>query len=40
MKKKPYEKPAIVHSEKSETRALLCAKTDAGTCGPSGPITS
>ena len=37
--KKPYVKPAIIHSEKVEARAVICSKsTDA--CGPSGPITS
>jgi hypothetical protein len=38
--KKPYEKPAIIHSEKVEARAVQCAKSDAGSCGPNGPITS
>ena len=39
MVKKPYVKPAIIHSEKVEARAALCSRsTDA--CGPSGPITS
>jgi len=37
--KKPYVKPAIIHSEKVEARAVQCAKTD-DSCGPSGPITS
>jgi hypothetical protein len=37
--KKPYQKPAIVHSEKIEARAVACAK-EAGTCDSSGPITS
>jgi hypothetical protein len=36
--KKPYEKPAIVHSEKIEARATSCVK-EAGACG-AGPITS
>jgi hypothetical protein len=37
--KKPYEKPAIIHSEKVEARAVECSKgTD--TCGPTGPVTS
>jgi hypothetical protein len=37
--KKPYEKPAIVHSEKVEARAVQCSKaTDS--CGPGGPVTS
>ena len=37
--KKPYVKPAIIHTEKVEARAVQCAKLD-DTCGPSGPITS
>lgn len=37
--KKPYLKPAIIHTEKVEARAVLCTKADE-TCGPSGPITS
>jgi hypothetical protein len=36
--KKSYERPAIVHTEKLEARALSCSKQDA-TCG-SGPIQS
>ncbi len=37
MPKKPYQKPAIVYSEKVEARAGTCAKADATTCsaGPS-----
>lgn len=38
--KKPYEKPAIIHSEKVEARAVQCAKADDATCGPNGPVTS
>ena len=38
--KKPYEKPAIIHSEKVEARAVQCAKSDAAACGPNGPLTS
>jgi hypothetical protein len=38
--KKPYEKPAIVYSEKVEARAVTCSKSDESTCGPGGPITS
>jgi len=37
--KKPYVKPAIIHSEKVEARAVQCMKAD-DSCGPSGPITS
>jgi hypothetical protein len=36
--KKPYEKPAIIHTEKIEARAVTCTKADAS-CG-AGPITS
>ncbi len=37
--KKIYEKPAIVHTEKLEARAVTCAKSDDTTCG-AGPIMS
>jgi hypothetical protein len=37
--KKPYEKPAIIHSEKVEARAVQCSKNN-DSCGPSGPVTS
>lgn len=37
--KKPYEKPAIIHSEKIEARAASCVKADSNACG-AGPITS
>jgi hypothetical protein len=37
--KKTYEKPTIVHTEKLEARAVVCAKADADTCG-AGPIQS
>jgi len=37
--KKPYEKPAIIHSEKIEARATQCVKSDSTACG-AGPITS
>ena len=37
--KKPYVKPAIIHTEKVEARAVVCTRSD-DTCGPSGPITS
>ena len=39
MVKKPYAKPAIVHTEKLEARAINCAKADDTTCG-AGPIQS
>ena len=37
--KKTYEKPAIVHTEKLEARAINCAKADDAGCG-GGPIQS
>jgi hypothetical protein len=37
--KKPYEKPAIIHTEVIETRAAVCAK-GLDQCIPFGPITS
>jgi hypothetical protein len=37
--KKPYEKPAIIHTEKLEARAVTCAKNDVASCN-AGPITS
>jgi len=37
--KKPYEKPAIIHTEKIEARATSCIKINDGSCG-AGPITS
>jgi hypothetical protein len=37
--KKAYEKPAIIHTEKIEARAVACAKTD-DACAQRGPITS
>jgi len=36
--KKTYERPAILHTEKLETRAVVCTKADAS-CS-SGPIQS
>ncbi len=36
--KKAYEKPAIVHTEKIEARAVTCSKST-DVCAP-GPITS
>ena len=38
MKKKIYERPAIIHTEKLEARATNCIKADF-TCNP-GPIQS
>jgi hypothetical protein len=37
--KKAYEKPAIIHTEKIEARAVACSKSD-DACRTSGPITS
>lgn len=37
--KKTYERPAIVHTEKLEARAVACAKSDETSCG-AGPISS
>ena len=37
--KKVYEKPAVVHTEKIEARAVTCTKADSTAC-ESGPITS
>jgi len=37
--KKSYQKPAIVHTEKIEARAVTCQKADDNACG-GGPITS
>jgi hypothetical protein len=36
--KKNYEKPAIVHTEEIEARAVQCSKADTAAC--TGPITS
>ena len=37
--KKSYERPAIIHTEKLEARAVLCSKaTDS--CVATGPIQS
>ncbi len=40
--KKIYEKPAIIHTEKIEARAVRCAKLDDSPGGPcdGGPVTS
>ena len=42
MKKKTYERPAIVHTEKLEARATSCAKADSSctTGAQTGPIQS
>ena len=37
--KKTYEKPAIIHTETIEARAIRCAKVDDSSC-PGGPVTS
>ena len=37
--KKTYEKPAVVHTEKIEARAVSCNKADSTNC-EAGPITS
>lgn len=37
--KKPYEKPAIVWTEKLTIRAVTCAASD-DACATRGPITS
>jgi hypothetical protein len=37
--KKSYEKPAIIHSEKVEARAVQCSKAS-DQCGTTGPVTS
>jgi hypothetical protein len=37
--KKVYERPAIVHTEKLEARAVACAKATDAQCG-AGPIQS
>ena len=37
--KKIYERPAIVHTEKLEARAVNCAKENDATCGQ-GPVQS
>ena len=37
--KKTYERPEIVHTEKLEARAVVCAKATTETCG-AGPIQS
>ena len=37
--KKSYEKPAVVHTEKLEARAINCAKENDANCG-SAPVQS
>jgi len=37
--KKTYEKPAIIHTEAIEARAVTCSKADTAACAV-GPITS
>ena len=37
--KKTYERPAIVHTEKLEARAVVCMKADSNACA-AGPIQS
>jgi hypothetical protein len=37
--KKTYEKPAIIHTEKIEARAVACSKTD-DACAARGPVQS
>jgi hypothetical protein len=37
--KKIYERPAVIHTEKLEARAVTCAKADDATCG-AGPVQS
>ena len=37
--KKTYERPAIVHTEKLEARAVACSKASDGACA-AGPIQS
>jgi len=43
MKKKTYERPEIVHTEKLEARATVCEKADSSCQSPqgtTGPIQS
>jgi len=37
--KKTYVRPAIIHTEKLEARAVSCARVDEASCGV-GPIQS
>ena len=36
-KRRPYEKPAVIHTEKVKARAVVCALSNE-TCGPNGPL--
>lgn len=38
--KRPYEKPAVVHSQPIETRAVNCARGDEACRTQGGPIGS
>ena len=38
--KKSYEKPAIIHTEKIEARAVACSKSDDTCRANGGPATS
>lgn len=38
--KKTYEKPAIIHTEKIEARAVSCAKADDTCVQSGGPLSS
>jgi hypothetical protein len=37
--KKTYERPAIIHTEKLEARAVVCGKAD-NTCQDTGTVQS
>jgi hypothetical protein len=39
MTKKPYERPAVTHTEKLEGRAAVCDKADDAVC-TTGPLSS
>ena len=38
--KKPYEKPAIIHTEKIEARAVTCSKSNDACATAGGPLSS
>jgi hypothetical protein len=38
--RKPYEKPAVIHTEKLQGRAINCNKNDDATCSSGGAIQS
>ena len=38
--KKTYEKPAVIHSEKIEARAVTCSKSNDACRTSGGPLTS